>query len=136
MGADTITVNRLLKFILVGLSGLLVNSGVLYIGHEIGQLPLVVASALAVETAIVNNFLWNNLWTYSQRHFATRRFLKFNLVSLSGLVLTVAMLHAFVQWLGLHYLLANALAVGVTTGWNFVANSLWTWGSALSGGPA
>jgi dolichol-phosphate mannosyltransferase len=123
---------RMLKFILVGLSGLLVNTGVLYLGHEVGRLPLILASALAVETAIVNNFLWNNTWTYAQRGFALSKFLKFNLVSLGGLVLTVGMLYGFVNWFGWHYLLANALAVSVSTAWNFMANSLWTWSTSTA----
>ncbi|MCL4467262.1 MAG: GtrA family protein [Chloroflexi bacterium] len=131
MSRSAITVERFLKFALVGISGLLVNTGVLYLGHEVGGLPLVLASALAVETAIVNNYLWNNLWTFSRRSFTIRQFFRFNLVSLGGLVISVALLYAFVQFFGLYYLAANLLAVGMTTGWNFLLNALWAWGSAV-----
>ncbi|MHB1414769.1 MAG: GtrA family protein [Chloroflexota bacterium] len=124
--ADT---RRIAKFALVGVTGMIVNTAVLYLGHDVGQLPLLIASVLAVETAILNNFLWNNLWTFSQRDFTWERLAKFNLVSLGGLVITVTILYALVQWFGLYYLVANLLAISVATGWNFMINSIWTWGS-------
>ncbi len=131
MRARIVDANRLLKFTLVGSSGVVVNTIVLYLGHEVGGLPLLLASALAVETAVISNFLWNNLWTFSQSSFTWRRLLKFNLVSLGGLAITVVVLYALVQYLALHYLVANLLAIGVATIWNFLVNSLWTWGGAL-----
>ncbi|MHB1132647.1 MAG: GtrA family protein [Chloroflexota bacterium] len=118
---------RFVRFGLVGTSGLLVNSIVLFLGYEVASLPLTIASILAVETAIANNYLWNNLWTFAQRTFSLAKFLKFNLVSLAGMALTVATLTSLVQYFGWHYLIANVFAVAITMLWNFVANSLWTW---------
>jgi dolichol-phosphate mannosyltransferase len=129
--SGVVTAERFIKFALVGVTGLLVNTAVLYLGHDIARLPLLVASIIAVETAIVNNFVWNNLWTFSRRSFTLGQFLRFNLVSLGGLVLSVALLYGLVQFFGLYYLVANVLAVGMTTGWNYLLNSLWTWGSAV-----
>lgn len=131
MYARIVDGSRLLKFVLVGTSGVGVNTVVLYLGHEVGGLPLLLASVLAVETAIISNFLWNNLWTFSQSSFTWRRLLKFNLVSLGGLVITVVVLYTLVQYFALHYLIANLLAIGAATIWNFLLNSLWTWGGAL-----
>ena len=127
MNSETLSGRRFVKFGVVGASGLLVNTLVLFLGYEVAHMPLALASMLAVETAVGNNFIWNNLWTFGQRSFTLDQFLKFNLVSLACMALTVAVLTTLVQWFGIHYLLANLLAVGVTTVWNFIANSLWTW---------
>ena len=55
---------RLARSALVGASGVGVNSGMLWLLHSGAGLPLPAASALAIETAIWNNFLLNDLWTF------------------------------------------------------------------------
>lgn len=83
-----------------------------YLLHAVLGLPLPISTALAVEIAIVTNFIGNNAWTFAnaaarvrrlpiaENHpiagpMATfllrptvRRFLKFNAVSLVGLAIT------------------------------------------------
>jgi dolichol-phosphate mannosyltransferase len=122
--------NRFLKFSAVGLAGTTVNMAVLYLGYQVAGLPLLLASVLAVETAVLNNFLWNNIWTFRQRTFALIRLVKFNLVSLGALTVNVAVLYLLVTMLDLHYLAANLAAIVAATGLNFVGNSLWTWDGA------
>lgn len=123
-------VARLSKFLLVGGVGALVNSVALLLLYQRVHLPLVVASALSVELAIVSNFLWNDRWTFGRRERSLGRFARFNLVSLGGLVITTFTLWVLVHHLGLYYLAANLLGIGLATAWNFVANLLWTWRDA------
>ena len=57
-----------LKFIFVGISGIFVNQFFLYFLHETNFfLSLPVASILAIELSILNNFTWNNIWTFKGR---------------------------------------------------------------------
>jgi putative flippase GtrA len=123
-------VARLSKFLLVGGVGVLVNSVALLLLYQRVHLPLVVASALSVELAIVSNFLWNDRWTFGRRERSLGRFARFNLVSLGGLVITTFTLWVLVHHLGLYYLAANLLGIGLAIAWNFVANLLWTWRDA------
>jgi dolichol-phosphate mannosyltransferase len=104
---------RFLKFASVGLSGFVVNALMLEIfvrtpvGDSIASLfsswesdpflgflakPAGWAAALAVECSIVNNFLWNNTWTFRHHRSSdlarlAARFLKFNLLSVGSIVL-------------------------------------------------
>lgn len=119
---------KLAKFSVVGLSGVGVNSGILYLLYEMLHLPLVGASVMAVETAIVSNFLWNTLWTFHDPTPSIRRFAKFNLVSLGGMIITTATLQSLVGFLGMHYQIANLIGIGLATVWNFGLNLVWTWG--------
>lgn len=121
-------VPRLTKFLLVGAVGSLVNSVALFLLFELARMSLVVAAALSVEAAIVNNFLWNDLWTFGRGDLSLRRFARFNLVSLGGLAVATATLWALVTFAQAHYLAANLAGIGLATGWNFVANAVWTWG--------
>ena len=115
------------KFLLVGGTGAVVNSAALVCLHQLLSMSLVLASALAVELSIANNFFWNDRWTFGRRWPSWRRFLKFNLVSLGGLVITTTTLWALVTDMHSPLLLANLLGILLATGWNFVINVLWTW---------
>ena len=110
---------------------MLVNSLALFLLFQWVRLPLVIASVLSTEIAIVNNFCWNDRWTFGRTHLSLKnRFALFNLVSLAGLVITTGTLWLLVRHLGFYYLAANLLGITLATAWNFVANSLWTWGGA------
>lgn len=121
---------RVSSFLLVGGSGVLVNSVALFLLFQRAHLPLLVASALSAELAIVNNFYWNNRWTFRRPRLSWRRFAQFNLVSLAGLLISTCTLGVLVRYLGLYYLAANLLGIALATAWNFAANSFWTWGGA------
>ena len=55
----------------------------------------------------------------------TRRFLRFVLIGLSGLIVNTFLLAAATEGLGLHYLLAAVLATQGSTLWNFVLTEAW-----------
>jgi dolichol-phosphate mannosyltransferase len=121
---------RPLRFGVVGLSGIVVNSAILWgLVREL-HLAVMLGSLLATEAAILSNFLLNDRWTFrgvSERSLM-QRLLRFNSVALGGMAITAAILTALVSYTHLHLLIANVLAVGAATGWNYVVNSRWTWG--------
>ncbi len=133
-GAHRELASRLGKFLVVGGTGVLVNNAALYGLYQVLRLPLVPASTLAVALAIGNNFFFNDRWTFNQRQDAAARgrLVRFSLVSLGGLALTTLTLWALVTYLGVHYLVANLIGIGLATGSNFLANLKWTW--SRSGG--
>lgn len=128
LGAESLS--ELVRFGLVGASGVAVNTGFLYVYHGLLGWALIPASVLAVEAAIVNNFLWNDRWTFSARDKTPYRFFRFNLVSLGGLAVNTLVLALVVTVTRIHYLVANLVAIAAAMAWNFAANSRWTWRSA------
>ena len=129
-------IGRFVRFGLVGLSGVFVDMAVFYLLSDPTTLAwgLTRSKILASEVAIVNNFLWNDRWTFgdiSQRQrggrLRLRRFLKFNLVCLSGLILNVMLLNALYNGLGINRYLANLLAIAIITIWNFWLNLKLSW---------
>ena len=128
---------RFVKFCLVGGSGVLVNMGLLWFLTEIVGLFYLLSSAIAVETAIVNNFVWNDVWTFHDRRRPgwgerVRRLGKFNAVSIAGLGINIAVLWLFTEQLGFHYLVSNLFGIVAATLWNFFMNAMWTWRTSLS----
>ncbi|KGF73107.1 sulfonate ABC transporter permease [Neosynechococcus sphagnicola sy1] len=133
---ELIPLKQFLRFGLVGLSGVVVDMVVLYLLHDASTLGLGLTRSkiLAAEVAIINNFFWNDAWTFAdvaqqQRGGVARfrRFLKFNAVCLVGLVLNVLLLNLLFNQLQLHYLLANLIAIAVVTLWNFWVNLKLSW---------
>ncbi|MBI3455359.1 MAG: glycosyltransferase family 2 protein, partial [Candidatus Rokubacteria bacterium] len=55
---------RFVRFCLVGSTGVVVNVGVLWWLRGSGMLSTLWAGAVAVECAILNNCLWNEIWTF------------------------------------------------------------------------
>jgi len=128
--------SRFLRFGLVGFSGVLIDMAVLYLLSDPSTLAwgLARSKVLAAEVAILNNFLWNDLWTFrdiskQQKGWRPRikRLLKFNTVCLIGLVLSVLLLHLFSNQLHLNRYLANLLAIAAVTLWNFWINLKLSW---------
>lgn len=126
---------KFVQFGLVGLSGVFVDMAVLYLLHDPQSLgwSLTFSKLVAAELAIINNFVWNDRWTFaavSQHqtgwHCRLKRFLKFNLICLIGLMLNLICLTLLAQ-LNLNYLLANLVAIAVVTLWNFWMNLRLNW---------
>lgn len=131
MPKKILNVRRVIKFGLVGATGVLVNMAALYLGHEVAELPLLTASVVAVEIAIISNFVLNNAWTFAARTWSLSRLARFNLVSLGGMAISVITLIALVNLFSLHYLFANLVAISLASTWNYLVNALWTWGGAV-----
>lgn len=119
---------RFVRFGIVGSLGVAVNSAVLFLAHGVAGLPLLLASGMAVEVAILHNYLWNERWTFGVANFSFARLGKFNLTSLGGLLITLSVLYLLVEQWHIHYLLANLFGIALATIWNFTLSLLWTWG--------
>jgi dolichol-phosphate mannosyltransferase len=123
---------RPLQFGLVGISGVVINTVILWLLVHRARMGVLPASALATEAAVLNNFLLNDCWTFATagRHEPRwRRLLRFNGVALGGMLITMAVLSATLALLPVHLILANIVAVGAGTVWNYLVNSRWTWAS-------
>ncbi len=118
---------RLLRFGIVGLSGVVVNLVVLRLLYGELHWPAPVASALSVEVSVVNNFLWNNHWTFGQRTISLIRFGRFNLAALGGLAITAGLFTLLLQRFGLPYVLADLMGIAAATLWNWAISVHWTW---------
>lgn len=131
---DLLPVQRFLRFGLVGLTGVAVDLAVFYVLRERWQLGLTRSAMLSAEVAILNNFYWNDRWTFydlsrQQRGWRKqlKRLLKFNIVCLAGLILNVLIVNILFNLLGVNDYLAKLLAIALVTLWNFSINLKLSW---------
>lgn len=133
---STLPISRFVRFGVVGLSGVVVDMGLLFLLSDPSTLGwgLTRSKLIAAEMAIINNFLWNDAWTFQDissrqkglRH-RLRRFGKFQLICLGGLVLNTVLLNLQFNLLGMNRYLANFIAIALVTGWNFWLNFKLSW---------
>jgi putative flippase GtrA len=116
---------QLAKFCAVGTSGYVVNLAVYatLLAFDVNYLLAAVCSFLV---AVTNNYTWNRLWTFRhQRGHLVFQGVRFLVVSTIALAANLVFLSALVAF-GMPKLPAQAVAIGLVTPWNFVANKLWS----------
>ena len=135
--------NRLFKFIVVGGVGAMVQLSTLQLWRTIT--PFQLAFFLAIECAILSNFILSNFWTFSDRKLKPLqyplKFLTFNLASGGSILIQQALALAGENTIGLidlftlpfvNYTIDTGLmyaVVGILIGmfWNFFAYSKIIW---------
>ncbi|MFN2470773.1 MAG: GtrA family protein [Gaiellaceae bacterium] len=116
---------QLAKFCTVGAIGYAVNLAV-YVGLLAAGVHYLQAAALSFLVAVTNNYTWNRLWTFrGQRGHVAYQGLRFLIVALCALAANEALLAGFVS-LGVHKVLAQAIAIALVTPINFVGSKLWS----------
>lgn len=131
----------LLKFAVVGVVGTLVDFAFYKIFISQMGYPPATSKAFSSEIAIINNFMFNNFWTFRYRktnHSIFRKFSTFNLVSLGGLVIGVLVVKVLDILYGDGVTNVGGWNIHNTTlyffatippvlAWNFTVNHLVTW---------
>jgi putative flippase GtrA len=117
---------RIFRFAVVGGAGVIINTSVLYLLSRCAGLPLVAASALAVELAAIANYLLNDTWTFAVRSPSLRRFAKFNTASLAGLALNVLSVLVLTR-LGFYFLVADLIGIAAGFAANYALSVRWVW---------
>lgn len=118
--------HRYLVFATVGAIGIGVQLLMLSLLADGLDLHYLIATLLAVETAILHNFLWHERWTWRDRPAATRagrlaRLLKFHLANgVFSVCGNLVCMPIFVEILHLDLVAANLGAIAVTGLLNFV----------------
>ena len=125
---QTFPTDRFLRYGLVGLSGVLIDTAILYLlSTQLGW-GMTRSKIAAAEVAIISNFFLNDAWTFAdlsrrQKGWSARfkRLLKFNTICSIGLVLGVLILNilynlVFAQ--NLKYV-SNLISIALVALWNF-----------------
>jgi putative flippase GtrA len=128
---------RLQAFVTVGAIGFLLQIAALALLTMAVGWPYEPATVVAVELAVIHNFVWHERWTWRDRTTGegglSRRFLRYQattgVTSLAGNAISVAF---FVETLGMNAIAANIAAVGVMSVANFVVSDRWVFVRRLS----
>ncbi len=118
---------RIFKFGLVGLSGMLADFAITWLLKEKLHINKFVANAAGFSFAVTSNFLLNNIWTFAHTPGNSAiHFLKFLLVSLSGLLLNYVCLQVLVKYVKANFYLLKLFVTGIVFFWNYFLNIIFT----------
>jgi putative flippase GtrA len=139
---------RVARFALVGLSGVIVNLAALHLFAGVLGIHEVVASALAIETSIVTNFLLNDAFTFRDRRApgagVLRRVWRYHAVTLAGGVVQLATFALAAvtleralgrDELGSLRSLAQGVGIAIAFGVNYLGSLRFAWSPAGESAP-
>ncbi len=128
---------RIGRWITVGISGTIVDMTIFFLLLQITNIPVTFSAFLSAEVAIINNFFWNDRWTFGDLvtkearipslYKKGMRFWKFNLICLSGLILHTFIVHWFVHSLAFNPYIAKLITILIVSIWNIVLNFRFSW---------
>ena len=126
---------KLFKVAIVGGIGTIVQ--ILFLNILRSFYGLSIAQNIAIELAIVSNFILNNVWTFKDQQFNFKSlknlllgFAKFNLTSVGSIIIQNLVLLGGVALLGRSFLIENGLVItGILIGliWNYLMYTRVVW---------
>ena len=118
---------KLVRFGLVGISGMAIDFGVTWLCKEKIRINKYIANSTGFTCALINNYLLNRYWTFTSTGTPIiYQFTKFLLVSLIGLGINNLLLYLFVRNTKYNFYLLKLCVIGIVFIWNYSANLLYT----------
>ena len=122
------TIRQFVKFGIIGIVNTLINLGCLYIFTEFFKIYYILSAVLAFLVAVTNSFVLNKIWTFKEKIYedTSKKYVKFMIISVTALLVNLAILYFFTEFLHLHYLISQIIATGTNLIINFLGSKLWT----------
>lgn len=122
--------NRIIKFSIVGLVGILVDEALLFVFTDILHIFYLISSILAKEIALTHNFIVNERWAFKDRRESGNvftRLITHNFVTAGGVLISLVVLFVLTNFLNMHYLISNIAGIFCGFLWNYFTNKRFTW---------
>ena len=109
------------RFIIVGGIGFLINQFFLYIFYHILHMPIVLATAISAELALLGTFVGNNFWafTHHQHISIKKKLIKFNISGTGGVIINISIVSLLVLYAHLYSPIALTIGSMVGLVWNY-----------------
>ncbi|OGD86214.1 hypothetical protein A2Z23_02000 [Candidatus Curtissbacteria bacterium RBG_16_39_7] len=140
----------LVKFLIVGTIGFIVYSIFMWLFYDSPFLPFMpqknavwgfwrfshadlrifISSIIAIEAAVISNFLWHENWTFKERvkkgRFITRIW-QFHIISIGSPLIQLTSVNILTPYFGFPWLISSAIGVLIGLVWNYIWNTRVIW---------
>ncbi len=123
----------LFRYMLGGGLGAVVQFTVLSILHEYLNFDATPSSAVSFAVAVGVNYSFQYYLTFRASNLHTLLFRRFLIVAIAGLMINTFFFWIFNEQLGIHYIPAQAGAIGFVFGFNYLMNFYYTFGKSTQG---
>jgi dolichol-phosphate mannosyltransferase len=125
---------RFIKFALVGASGILVNTLVMYLATERLQVYYLISAGIGTVASTLWNFGLTETWVYQSKNMAQGRIQRlalFFVMNMIALSLRTPMIYLFTAILGIFYVISNLISLAILTVVRFAFSDAIIWKQAL-----
>jgi dolichol-phosphate mannosyltransferase len=124
------------RFFTVGASGLVINYAASFLLTTlIPNIWYIYATLFGIIISITSNFLLNKIWTFEDKDFSPKHFLKqyslFMALCTLGAVIQLSLVYIFVEYSHIQYPVSLIMAVAVASLSNFLLNKKITFGEKI-----
>jgi dolichol-phosphate mannosyltransferase len=126
---------RLLGFALVGATGILVNSLVLYLVTSRLDIYYLYSVGIATIASTIWNFSFTEVLVYRaarHSHGRARRLLMFSTLNVGALLVRGPVIYFLTSMFGVNYLISNLITLVLMTGVRFLASDYMIWGKTFT----
>lgn len=119
-----VSVFKLFKFGMVGLSGMVIDFGITYLCKEKLKINKYISNMFGFLIAVINNYTLNRIWTFNSNNENWQgEFVKFLLFSLSGLAVNTLLVFLLNGKMKFNFYLSKAMAILCVFFWNYSLNA-------------
>jgi dolichol-phosphate mannosyltransferase len=118
---------RVVGWFVVGITGSLVELGLLRLLVEVLLWPLPAATAVAAEVLILAKFLIADRWVFGHALPTVNRLLRYHGACAGAFVVYWLVINGLVELLGVPYVLAFLAGTAASFAWSLMSNFLWVW---------
>jgi dolichol-phosphate mannosyltransferase len=124
------------RFFTVGASGVVVNYAASFLlSNIIPNIWYIYATLFGIIISITTNFLLNKIWTFEDRDFSPKHFLRqyslFMALCTLGAVIQLSLVFVFVEYSHIQYAVSLIMAVSIASLSNFLLNKKITFGEKI-----
>jgi dolichol-phosphate mannosyltransferase len=124
------------RFFTVGASGLLVNYAASFLlSTMMPSIWYIYATLFGIILSITSNFLLNKIWTFEDRDFSPKHFIRqyslFIVLCSLGAVIQLSLVYLFVEYSHIQYAVSLVMAVAIASLSNFLLNKKITFGEKI-----
>lgn len=123
--------NQFVIFSAIGAVGTVGHYATLILLVEVLSQPPILASSLGFVVGALINYILNYHFTFKSNKPHREALLQFLLVAAVGAGINAGLMYLCIEFLQLHYFIAQLLATGIVLLWNFIINKYWTFNISL-----
>lgn len=120
-------IDKLLKFCIVGTSGVILDFGVTYICKEWFRVNKYLSNSIGFVLSTTSNYIFNRNWTFhSSNPDVTMQYVKFMCIAAVGLLLSNTIIYLLNDRMKLNFYISKVISLIAIMSWNFLMNYLFT----------
>lgn len=111
---------QLKRYLVTGFSTAALEISLLWFFKSILRFDEIMANTFALTIVFWFNFLLNRLWSFQSKEKLSRQLMVYGPLFLFNLGASNLMMYYAVKVIGIHFLIAKVIAIGVIVTWNFI----------------